>query len=70
MAEYNLSEFRANMRKAFNEAEAGEPVMIDRHGVEFYLIEKDNWNGTLESQTKIGDEKNIIDSQANEGNGQ
>ena len=47
MAEYNLSEFRKNTRKAFDEAEKGEPVYIDRYGEDFILISKKNWNDTV-----------------------
>ena len=47
MAEYNLSEFRANTRKAFDEAERGEPVYIERHGEDFILISKKNWSNTV-----------------------
>ena len=47
MAEYNLSEFRANTRKAFDEAERGEPVYIERYGEDFILISKKNWNDTV-----------------------
>lgn len=34
---YKLNEFRAKTREAFNKAEAGEEVLIDRHGVVFKL---------------------------------
>ena len=47
MAEYNLSEFRKNTRKAFDEAERGEPVYIERYGEDFILISKKNWNDTV-----------------------
>ena len=47
MAEYNLSEFRKNTRKAFDEAERGEPVYIERYGEDFILISKKNWNDTM-----------------------
>ena len=47
MAEYNLSEFRANTRKAFDEAERGEPVYIERYGEDFILMSKKNWNDTV-----------------------
>ena len=47
MAEYNLSEFRANTRKAFDEAERGEPVYIERYGEDFILMSKKNWNDTI-----------------------
>lgn len=30
--DYNLGEFRKNLREAFNKAEAGEVVIIDRYG--------------------------------------
>ena len=49
MAEYNLSEFRANTRKAFDEAERGEPVYIERYGEDFILISKKNWSDTIGS---------------------
>lgn len=51
MAEYNLSEFRANTRKAFDEAERGEPVYIERYGEDFILISKKNWNDTVGIKT-------------------
>lgn len=51
MAEYNLSEFRANVRKAFDEASRGEPVYIERYGEDFILISKSNWNDTVNLQT-------------------
>lgn len=35
---YKLSEFRAKTRKAFNEAENGDEVLIVRHGAVFALI--------------------------------
>lgn len=54
MAEYNLSEFRKNTRKAFDEAERGEPVYIDRYGEDFILISKKNWNDTMLEQSKAG----------------
>lgn len=47
MAEYNLSEFRANTRKAFDEAERGEPVYIERYGEDFILMSKKNWGETF-----------------------
>ena len=47
MAEYNLSEFRKNTRKAFDEAERGEPVYIERYGEDYILISKKNWNDTI-----------------------
>lgn len=47
MAEYSLSEFRKNTRKAFDEAERGEPVYIERYGEDFILISKKNWNDTM-----------------------
>lgn len=34
---YKLNEFRAKTREAFNKAEAGEEVLIERHGVIFEL---------------------------------
>ncbi len=34
---YSLSEFRANTREAFNMAEGGGEVLIDRHGIIFEL---------------------------------
>lgn len=52
MAEYNLSEFRKNTRKAFDEAERGEPVYIERYGEDFILISKKNWNDTMILQGK------------------
>lgn len=52
MAEYNLSEFRSNTRKAFDEAERGEPVYIERYGEDFILISKKNWNDTMALQSK------------------
>lgn len=51
MAEYNLSEFRANVRKAFDEASRGEPVYIERYGEDFILISKENWQNTVNIQT-------------------
>ena len=47
MAEYNLSEFRANTRKAFDEAERGEPVYIERYGEDFILMSKKNYGNTF-----------------------
>lgn len=47
MAEYNLSEFRANTRKAFDEAERGEPVYIERYGEDFILMSKKNYGETF-----------------------
>lgn len=47
MAEYTLSEFRANTRKAFDEAARGESVVIERYGEDFYLIAKKDWNNTV-----------------------
>ena len=47
MAEYNVNEFRSNIRKAFDEAERGEPVYIDRYDKTFVLIEKQNWDDTI-----------------------
>lgn len=47
MAEYSLSEFRAQTRKAFDEAERGETVVIERYGEDFYLISKKNWEDTV-----------------------
>lgn len=52
MAEYNLSEFRKNTRKAFDEAERGEPVYIERYGEDFILISKKNWNDTMALRDK------------------
>lgn len=52
MAEYNLSEFRKNTRKAFDEAERGEPVYIERYGEDFILISKKNWNDTMSLHSK------------------
>jgi PHD/YefM family antitoxin component YafN of YafNO toxin-antitoxin module len=82
MAEYNLSEFRKNTRKAFDEAERGEPVYIERYGEDFILISKKNWNDTVNTKEvpfiAIGNgepipknlppaiKKIISDSQANE----
>jgi hypothetical protein len=34
----NIAKFRMNMREAFNEAEQGKSVHIERHGVEFVLV--------------------------------
>ena len=81
MAEYNLSEFRKHTRKAFDEAERGEPVYIERYGEDFILISKKNWNDTVGIKTpevrKVLDsmpkasatpppEKNNFDPQADE----
>lgn len=82
MAEYNLSEFRKNTRKAFDEAERGEPVYIERYGEDYILISKKNWNDTVGVPTsqKVKEvvnqmpkasatppaKKNNSDSQANE----
>ena len=52
MAEYNLSEFRANTRKAFDEAERGEPVYIERYGEDFILMSKKNYGETFAAQNK------------------
>ena len=52
MAEYNLSEFRKNTRKAFDEAERGEPVYIERYGEDYILISKKNWNDTVALQAE------------------
>lgn len=38
---YKLNEFRAKTREAFNKAEAGEEVLIDRHGIIFELSRPD-----------------------------
>lgn len=56
--EYTLSEFRANTREAFNAADKGEAVIIERYGVDYYLISKDTWDDLAG--------KNTSDSQANE----
>lgn len=68
MAEYNLSEFRANTRKAFDEAERGEPVYIERYGEDFILISKKNWGEMVNAQTvaKPAPEKNIVESATDE----
>ena len=72
MAEYNLSEFRKNTRKAFDEAERGEPVYIERYGEDFILISKKNWNDTVGTPTSGKTvatppaKKNNSDSQAND----
>lgn len=34
---YTTAEFRKNLREAFNQAEHGEPVVVDRHGKTFVL---------------------------------
>jgi len=68
MAEYNLSEFRANTRKAFDEAERGEPVYIERYGEDFILMSKKNYGDTFPAaEVKTAPaKKNNSDSQANE----
>ena len=57
MAEYNLSEFRANTRKAFDEAERGEPVYIERYGEDFILISKKNWQATVNVSEQMKSDK-------------
>ena len=42
--EYTLDEFRANLRAAFNAADNGEPVIIERYGVDYYLVSKETWD--------------------------
>ena len=42
--EYTLAEFRANLRVAFNAADNGEPVIIERYGVDYYLVSKETWD--------------------------
>lgn len=42
MAEYTLSEFRSNLRRAFEQAANGEEVTIDRYGEDFILLAKKN----------------------------
>lgn len=42
--EYSLSEFRANLREAFNAAEKGEPVYIERYGVTYCLVAASDWD--------------------------
>ena len=68
MAEYNLSEFRANTRKAFDEAERGEPVYIERYGEDFILMSKKNYGNTFPTaiESTPPAKKNTSDSQANE----
>ena len=68
MAEYNLSEFRANARKAFDEAERGEPVYIERYGEDFILMSKKNYGETFATQNKPAApaKKNNSDPQADE----
>lgn len=56
--EYTLAEFRANLRVAFNAADNGEPVIIERYGVDYYLVSKETWEDLVK--------KNTSDSQANE----
>ena len=57
MAEYNLSEFRKNTRKAFDEAERGEPVYIERYGEDFILMSKKNWQATVNVSEQIRSDK-------------
>lgn len=38
MSLYKITEFRSNMRKAFNEAQSGEKVVIDKYGDKFQLV--------------------------------
>ena len=68
MAEYNLSEFRANTRKAFDEAERGEPVYIERYGEDFILMSKKNYGDTFPAtvESTPPTKKNNSDSQAND----
>lgn len=35
---YTIAEFRANLREAFNDAEHGKEVIIERYGQRFFLI--------------------------------
>lgn len=49
MKQYNIREFRAGLREAFNEAESGETVIITRHDVDFILKRK-----APDSYTEVG----------------
>lgn len=70
--EYSLSEFRANLREAFNAAEKGEPVYIERYGVTYCLMSTDNFQDTLNnlSGNKAAYEKIKSDSQSEQKGGQ
>lgn len=61
MAEYNLSEFRKNTRKAFDEAERGEPVYIERYGEDFILISKKNWQDTVNTPVNMQADKDRVE---------
>ena len=57
--------FRQNIKQAFDEAERGEPVYIDRNGTTFVLMESENYSDTLlaaavkaRQETKNNEEKN------------
>lgn len=54
MAEYSVNEFRANIRKAFNEADRGEAVYIERFDIDYILITKEEWNKTIQLAQKTG----------------
>jgi prevent-host-death family protein len=51
MKQYTVAELRTKLREALNEAEAGEPVVITRHGVDFVLIQRARIN-TLKWDSK------------------
>jgi hypothetical protein len=64
MSEYKIGEFRANMKKAFDEASRGDSVCIDRYGEDFYLVAKKDWQPrdgfyTLQARPQV---INLIDT--------
>lgn len=42
MKQYNVVEFRKNLREVLNYAESGEKIYIERHGVQFVLLATHN----------------------------
>lgn len=70
MNEYTLSEFRANLREAFNAAEKGEPVYIERYGVTYCLISQENWQNTLHEYDVLAAKVKNSDSQSEQKGGE
>lgn len=44
MKQYTVPQFRANLREALNAVEAGDMVVVTRHGVSFVLTSASHWN--------------------------
>lgn len=60
--EYTVAEFRSNIRKALNQADAGEIVVISRYGTDYLLVTDNPTDTTLDEDGDVFEDKRLYEN--------